>query len=78
MKKVIYVCDRCEILIKTPDEGFVFHGNVYVADAVNEGRGLIGNNFPELEGKDYIKIENIKEQVFCKRCATQILGLDKT
>ena len=64
-----YLCDNCDGIIREPHDGFVIHGNVYVADPSSLG-GLIGNNFPD-EGK----LEDVKKTVLCKRCFCKALNL---
>ena len=64
-----YICDQCDQPILTPDNGFIVHGNIYVADTSRQG-GLIGNNFPD-EGS----AEDVKKSVFCKKCFLQALNL---
>lgn len=56
------LCDYCDEVILKPEDGFIIHGNIYVADPVQRG-GLIGNNFPE-EGT----IEQVHQTVLCRKC----------
>jgi len=71
-----YLCDLCDRPIHDPDDGFVVHGNVYVADAQCRG-GLIGNNFPEVKPGDKIDVTDVKEEVLCTECFVRACGLDK-
>lgn len=66
-----YVCDGCDSVIAAPTDGFVVHGNIYVADPSSTG-GLIGNNFPTEEDA---KASEVKKNVFCKKCFCKALGL---
>jgi hypothetical protein len=66
-----YLCDGCDSVIMNPEDGFVVHGNIYMADPVYLD-GLIGNNFPPKDGL----IADVKKTVFCKRCFLQALGLN--
>lgn len=65
-----YLCDNCDIVIADPSDGFLVHGNIYVADPVNLG-GLIGDNFPDADGK----AADVKKTVFCRKCFCKALGL---
>jgi len=65
-----YLCDNCDLVIGDPTEGFIVHGNIYVADPTSLG-GLIGNNFPEEGGK----ADDVKKTVFCRKCFCMALGL---
>ena len=65
-----YLCDGCDVVIMNPDEGFVVHGNIYVADPVYLD-GLIGNNFPPKDGS----IADVKKTVLCRKCFLKALGL---
>jgi hypothetical protein len=71
-----YLCDLCDKPIHDPDDGFVVHGNVYVADAQCRG-GLIGNNFPEVQPGTNIQVTDVKEEVLCTECFVRACGLDK-
>jgi len=71
-----YLCDLCDKPIHDPEDGFIVHGNVYVADASIRG-GLIGNNFPEVEPGNKIEVTDIKEEVLCTDCFVRATGLDK-
>ena len=71
-----YLCDLCDRPIHDPDDGFVVHGNVYVADAQCRG-GLIGNNFPEVQPGNKIEVTDVKEEVLCTECFVRACGLDK-
>jgi uncharacterized protein YlaI len=67
-----YLCDSCDGVIAEPTDGFIVHGNIYVADPSCLG-GLIGNNFPEDGGK----AEDVKKTVYCKKCFLNALGIGK-
>ena len=70
-----FLCDQCNLLIK-PDDGFVVHGNIYVADPANL-RGVIGNNFPS---DPDACVSAVKKTVLCKRCfleAIESVGLER-
>jgi hypothetical protein len=69
-----YLCDSCDKNIEKSSDGFVVHGNIYVADPNVRG-GLIGNNFPDPDEKKQINIEGIKETVLCKECFLRTLGI---
>ena len=71
-----YLCDRCEEPIVDPEDGYVFHGNVYVASTDVRG-GLIGNNFPDVPPGTPIKVEDVEESVFCCKCLMDVMGLKK-
>jgi hypothetical protein len=70
-----YLCDSCDKNIEKSLDGFVVHGNVYVADPNLRG-GLIGNNFPDPDEKNQVNIDEIKETVLCKACFCRALGID--
>jgi len=70
-----YLCDECDRLIGKPEEGFVVHGNIYVADPTNRG-GLIGDNFPPVS-QETLKREDVKETVLCRFCMLAALGLSE-
>ena len=70
-----YLCDQCDKVIARPEDGFVIHGNIYVADPSCIG-GLIGNNFPPLEeGEKLVSIDKIKQTVMCKTCFFRGIGV---
>jgi hypothetical protein len=69
-----YLCDHCDQPIYKPEEGFVVHGNIYVADPNCRG-GLVGNNFPEVKPGEKIEVTDVQETVYCKRCFIQAVGL---
>tara|TARA_Y100000034_G_scaffold134357_1_gene202547 strand:- start:374 stop:853 length:480 start_codon:yes stop_codon:yes gene_type:complete len=58
-----YLCDCCDEPIVNPTDGFVVHGNIYIADPSCNG-GLIGNNIPE----EPVSTESIKKTVLCRSC----------
>jgi len=62
------LCDSCDDVILNPEDGYIVHGNIYVADPDTMG-GLIGNNFPEEGGT----IDQVTKQVFCKKCFMRAL-----
>lgn len=72
-----YLCDGCDGPIMNPRQGYIIHGNIYVADASCRG-GLIGNNFPDVKPGDKIEVGDVKENVFCQRCLRKILNLDSS
>lgn len=69
-----YLCDHCNQPILRPQDGLVFHGNVYVAFP-GKRKGLIGNNFPNVSAEDKIAVTDVKEKVYCKPCVMVILEL---
>jgi hypothetical protein len=69
-----YLCDACDKPIYEATDGFVVHGNVYVADPNTRG-GLIGNNFPEVVPGEKIEVTDVQETVYCKRCFIEAIGL---
>lgn len=69
-----YLCDACDKPIHDPNDGYVVHGNIYVADANSRG-GLIGNNFPDVVPGDKIEVTDVQETVYCKRCFIEAIGL---
>lgn len=64
-----YLCDGCDNEISKPENGFVIHGNIYVADP-NQVGGVIGNNFPE---KELFSIDEVQKTVLCIDCLTKAL-----
>lgn len=69
-----YLCDSCDKTIHDEKDGFVVHGNIYVANPDIRG-GLIGNNFPNVVPGVSIAVEDVKESVFCRKCFFQALGV---
>ncbi len=69
-----YLCDNCNQSILNPQDGFIVHGNVYQAFP-GKRRGLIGNNFPNVEVGTKIEVTDVKEKVYCKTCFMVILEL---
>ena len=67
-----YYCDSCKNPIYNHADGFIIHGNVYVADPSMRG-GLIGNNFPDVKPGTKIEITDVKENVLCKMCLLKAL-----
>ena len=65
MKIETYACDKCNKLMREPDEGFIFLGNVLALS----GGGYIGNNIDADSGKV------IRELHYCKECTKEILML---
>ena len=72
-----YLCDHCDKVIDKPENGFIIHGNIYVADPSCMG-GLIGNNFPPCEEGETVSIEKIKQTVMCKPCFLKAIGVTGT
>lgn len=70
-----YLCDNCDVVISGPEQGYIIHGNIYVADP-NERGGLIGNNFPKEEDGSLIKSTDVKETVLCKSCFIKAIALN--
>ena len=64
-----FICDQCDEPIISARDGFVIHGNIYVADPSVEG-GLIGDNFPA-EGTS----GEVKKTVMCVKCFFKALGV---
>lgn len=71
-----YLCDKCNQPIINCDDGYIFHGNVYVANPLERG-GLIGNNFPNVTPDTSIHVEDVEENVFCHKCVMEVLGLNR-
>jgi hypothetical protein len=71
-----YFCDRCEDPIYLPDNGFVLHGNIYLA-APRERLGLLGDNFPNSQPGEPILPQDVTEIVLCKRCFCEALALPR-
>lgn len=69
-----YLCDSCDDPIYNPEDGYVVHGNIYVADPDVSG-GLIGNNFPEGDAK--FSAEDVGSSVYCRKCLLKALNLEK-
>lgn len=65
------LCDSCDKVILRPEDGYIVHGNIYVADPSCRG-GLIGNNFPEEEGAT---VDCVTQQVFCNGCFKKALEI---
>lgn len=70
-----YLCDQCDGVIAKPTDGFIVHGNIYVADPSCRG-GLIGNNFPEVPDDQPVPLETVKKTVLCKKCFLLALGFE--
>lgn len=66
-----YLCDGCDTEIIKPEDGFIIHGNIYVADPKCCG-GLVGNNFPN---KESFVADEVKQSVLCRMCFCKALGL---
>ncbi len=73
-RRQFYICDACDQPIYQPEDGFVIHGNIYVADPTGRG-GLIGNNFPDVKPGDKIEVTDVQETVYCQRCFIRAIGL---
>lgn len=71
-----YLCDNCDEIIQTPEEGFVVYGNISLANP-EKLCGVIGNNFPPPDENGLIKFEDIKKTVLCKECFVKGLNLLK-
>lgn len=69
-----FLCDCCDVEIKSPEEGFIIHGNIYVADPNTIG-GLIGDNFPE--GDELVAKDQVTKSVMCRSCFMRALNLFK-
>jgi hypothetical protein len=69
-----FLCDQCDKVIAKPEDGFIIHGNIYVADPTCRG-GLIGNNIPEVAAGEKIDPEAIKQTVLCKHCLLKSLNM---
>jgi hypothetical protein len=67
-----FLCDHCDCQIPKPEDGFVVHGNIYVADP-NKAGGLIGNNFPECD--EPVTQDKVTKTVMCRQCFMKALGL---
>lgn len=65
------LCDCCDKVILRPEDGYIVHGNIYVADPSCRG-GLIGNNFPEEESAT---VDRVTQQVFCNGCFKKALEI---
>lgn len=71
MRSVVkLLCDRCDKVIMEEEDGYIVHGNIYVASSKDLG-GLVGNNFPE-EGD----IEDVQKTVLCVQCMLTALNLN--
>ena len=79
----LFLCSQCKQPIMKPEDGFVVHGNIYVANP--EQGGLVGNNFPEasdspqlhrsvIEGYVDLK-QSVNKTAFCKPCFCEVLGI---
>jgi len=66
-----WICESCEKKIELPGLGFVFEGNVYVA---NGKGGLIGDNFPK-EQMSFCRDE-VRRTTLCVYCTLKMLMLD--
>ena len=77
MKTVVYgLCDKCGKEMKNPNDGLLFHGNVYVFSTDSDDRGgLIGNNFPE--DHEWMSSEDIHETCYCNECSIEVLFGDR-
>jgi hypothetical protein len=69
-----YLCDHCDQPIYEAQDGYVIHGNIYVADPNCRG-GVVGNNFPEVNPGEKIEVTDVRETVYCKRCFIEAIGL---
>lgn len=76
MKTVTYgLCDKCGKEMKSPMDGLIFHGNVYVYSANGDRGGLIGNNFPmHVDDKEKsMSIDDVRETGLCNTCSIESL-----
>jgi hypothetical protein len=71
-----FICDDCDSIIQSEEEGYVVKGNIYTANPHRPG-GLIGNNFPKVEEGDKIDPNMIMQNVLCRTCMMRALGLEK-
>lgn len=72
----LYHCTACGQLIQNSGDGYVIHGNVYIADPSIRG-GLIGNNFPiNIAPGVKFELTDVKEVVFCRKCLLKALNID--
>lgn len=69
-----FLCDACDNEIKSEKEGYVIHGNIYVADPNSVG-GLIGDNFPDDD--EPVTKDRVTRTVMCRQCFMRALGLFK-
>ena len=67
-----YLCDSCDDPISKPTDGFVIHGNIYMADPSTVG-GLVGDNFPDSE--EPFTEDNVTKTVLCRKCFSKILKI---
>jgi hypothetical protein len=71
-----YLCDNCDSIIPNSTEevteGFVIHGNIYVADP-SKRSGIIGNNIPDVAEGEKIEPAQVKQTVLCKTCLMKAL-----
>jgi len=76
----VYLCDRCEKMImptpndKSPPNGFVVEGNIYVAE--KRLGGLIGCNFQKADKDGVINIKEIGKNCFCRDCFLKVLHIE--
>jgi hypothetical protein len=66
----ICICSVCKNPILRAEDGFIVHGNIYVADP-NKVGGLIGDNF-----KGASSVETVGKDALCKRCFCSALHID--
>jgi len=71
----LYHCESCDVMIHNEKDGFVIHGNIYVANPSIRG-GLIGNNFPDTVPGMKFEITDVRESVLCRKCLLKALQLD--
>jgi hypothetical protein len=75
-----YLCDGCDAIIPISAEdevnGYIIHGNIYVADP-SQRAGIIGDNFPEPDEQGKIVASEIREEVFCRECLLDILQISQ-
>jgi hypothetical protein len=71
-----FYCDRCKDPIYLPENGYLIHGNIYLA-APRERLGVIGDNFPHSQPGEPISPQDVLETVLCKKCFCEALDLPK-
>lgn len=65
-----FLCDECNRVI-SPEQGYIFQGNVYIVrEDVEERGGLIGGKAPGNR-----MLQDVPESVFCKKCTMELLQI---
>jgi hypothetical protein len=67
-----FLCDSCDKIIEKPTDGFIVHGNIYLASPSSR-MGMIGNNFPEKE--ENFGAVDVCQKVYCKDCFCEVLDI---